>query len=335
MLLCCCLCLGLWGCGGEKTAQTDPTPETVQTEETEPVATEQEEEAKVEKILIVGNSHSGDTFWLLQQVFDAHYDKDVMLGYLYYSGCTIIKHLQFALNNDAVYAYRLNYTGKDRGVWDDTKNVTLAAALADQKWDVIIFQADEGDMRLESLNLSQRRQLEDYVRDYLTEPYVFMWNTTWSDAGNGPVYDPSWPVQPSATYAERLTRDYGWDPARQFDNMVTQAKNYILTDDTYVKAICPGAAIMYTILTMELPQTDIYRDYTHLTEFGRLIASYAFYTQYTGQMVDEIRIDVIPQRLRSSRFKTAGDVVVTQEMKDIILEAVGYAFEHPFEVPQK
>ena len=323
LLLCFSLCLGMCACGGEKAGSHDPVP------------TQSEEEASVEKILIVGNSHSGDTFWLLQQVFDAHYGKDVMLGYLYYSGCTIIKHLKFAQNDEAVYAYRRNYTGKENGVWDDMKNVSLASALQDQKWDVIVFQADEGDRRLENLNVTQRRQLEDYVRDYLTEPYVFMWNTTWPDAANGPVYDPSWPVQPSAGYTDRLMRDYGWDSARQFGDMVTKAKNYILTDDTYVKAICPGAALMYAILKMELPQTDIYRDYTHLTEFGRLIASYAFYTQYTGQMVDEIKIDIVPERLRSSRFLKSGDVEVTREMKDVILEAVGYAFEHPYEVPTK
>ena len=324
IILCFSMCLSFCACGsGENAETTDTTP------------TQSEEEANVEKILIVGNSHSGDTFWLLQKVFEEHYDKDVMLGYLYYSGCTIIKHLQFAQNNEPVYAYRRNYTGKENGVWDDMKGVTLEVALTDQQWDVIIFQADERDRKLDNLNLAQRRQLEEYVRERLTPPYKFMWNTCWSDAGDGPVYDPSWPVQPSATYVPRLTQDYGWDPAVQFDNMVTQARDFILTDSTYEKVLCPGAAVMYAILTLERPQTDIYRDYTHLTEFGRLIASYAFYTQYTGQMVDEIKIDVVPARLRSSRLIKEGDFEVTDEMKEVILKCVGYAFEHPFEVPQK
>ena len=316
------LLLSLCACGGETTSAT-----------TEP--TQSEEESRVEKILIIGNSHSGDTFWLLQQVFDAHYDKEVMLGYLYYSGCTIIKHLKFAQNNEAVYAYRRNYTGKDQGVWDDMKDVTLQLALEDQQWDVIVFQADEADRREPELNVAMRRQLESYVRQYVSPPYRFLWNTTWADAGNGPVYDPSWPAQPPKGYSDRLMQKYGWDPVVHFTDMVTKAKNHILTDDTYEKAICPGSAVLYPLWVLDRPQTDIYRDYTHLTEFGRLIAAYAFYTQYTGQMVDEVRIDVVPQRLRSSRFKNAGDVIVTQEMKDIILEAVEYSFRNPFEVPTK
>ncbi len=323
LLLCVATLFCLFGCSN------NPAP-------TEPTApTQSQEEASVEKILIVGNSHSGDTFWLLQQVFDAHYDKDVMLGYLYYSGCTIIKHLRFAQNNEPVYAYRLNYTGKDQGVWDDTKAVTLEMALLDQKWDVIVFQADEADRREPNLNVAMRRQLEAYVEERVPQPHTFMWNTTWADAGNGPVYDPNWPVQPPKGYSDRLMQKYGWDPVVHFTDMVTKAKKHILTDNTYEKAICPGSAVLYPLWVLDRPQTDIYRDYTHLTEFGRLIAAYAFYTQYTGQMVDEVRIDVVPARLRSSRLIKEGDVIVTQEMKDIILEAVGYAFEHPYEIPTK
>lgn len=325
LFLCFALCLGLCACsGGSETQET-----------TEVTPTQSQEEASVEKILIIGNSHSGDTFWLLQQVFDAHYDKDVMLGYLYYSGCTIIKHLKFALNDEPVYAYRRNYTGKDQGTWDDMKDVTMQQALLDQQWDVIVFQADEADRREPELNKVQRRQLEEYVEQFVPQPHVYMWNTTWPDAGDGPVHDPSWPVQPPQGYADRLRQKYGWDVVVHLTDMVTKAEKYILTDDAYEKAICPGTAVMYALLVLDRPQTDIYRDYTHLTEFGRLIASYAFYTQYTGQMVDEVKIDVVPARLRSSRLIKEGDVIVTQEMKDVILECVGYAFQNPYKVPTK
>lgn len=323
LVLTVCLLLGLCACnsGSAPTESTAPT--------------QSEEEASVEKILIIGNSHSGDTFWLLQRVFDAHYDKDVTLGYLYYSGCTIIKHLKFAQNNEAVYAYRRNYTGKPNGAWDDIKDVTLQFALQDQQWDVIVFQADEADRREPRLNETQRRQLEAYVEQYVPQPHVFMWNTTWPDAGDGPVYDPSWPAQPPAGYSDRLMKKYGWDVEVHLNDMLSKARDFILTDDAYEKAICPGSAVMYAILVLERPQTDIYRDYTHLTEFGRLIAAYAFYTQYTGQMVDEVRIDVVPQHMRSSRYRNAGDVIVTQEMKDVILECAGYAFAHPYDMPTK
>lgn len=91
----------------------------------------------------------------------------------------------------------------------------------------------------------------------------------------------------------------GFDPATAFNDSLTTVRDFILTDGAYEEAVCPGAAVMYAILALELPQTDIYKDYTHLTEFGRLNAAYAFYTQ------------------------------------EVILECINYAFEHPFEVPTK
>lgn len=324
--LCFVTLFALFGCG----SQAAPA------ETTEPKPTQSQEEAKVEKILIIGNSHSGDTFWQLQQVFDAHYGKDVMLGYLYYSGCAIAQHIQFATNDDPVYAYRLNYTGKEGGTWNDIKDVTMKMALKDQAWDVIVLQAaGKVDSKKDQLNLADRRALEEYVRQYVPQPFVFMWNTTWANPADGELFSPDWPVQPPAGYVDTLKANYNWDPKIQFAQTVANATNYILTDDTYVKAMCPGAAIMYSIFVQERPQTEIYRDYTHLTDFGRLMASYAFYTQYTGEKVSEIKIDVIPARLRQTRFQKEGDLVITDEMKAIILEAVNYAFDHPYEVPTK
>ena len=320
IILCFSLCLGICACGsGENTETTDTTP------------TQSEEEAKVEKILIIGNSHSGDTFWLLQQVFDAHYDKDVVLGYLYYSGCTISEHLQFAKNGEAVYAYRRNYTGKENGTWDDMKDVTMDVALVDQQWDVIVYQAGSADYRQSNFNENERRQLEEYVDQFVPQPHISMWNNTWTQAGAGPVFESSWPVKAPSGYVDRVNK--GFDPATDFSSKLELVKNHIATDEHYEKVLTPGTAVMYALLEMERPQTDLYRDYTHLTEFGRLIAAYAFFTQYTGQMVDEIKIDVVPARLRSSRYVNEGDLEVTQEMKDVILKAAGYAFAHPFEMP--
>ncbi len=119
---------------------------------------------------------------------------------------------------------------------------------------------------------------------------------------------------------------------------IAQHINFAKKRRSYVwntTAVCPGAAIMYAIFAMERPQTEIYRDYTHLTDFARLMAAYAFYTQHTGEKVTEIKIDTVPTSLRIARYMSQGDLIITDEMKQIILEAVNYAFDHPHEVPSK
>ena len=62
-LLCLITAFSLCACGGTTTAEP--------TETTEPKPTQSLEEQQVEKILIIGNSHSGDTFWQLQEVLQS------------------------------------------------------------------------------------------------------------------------------------------------------------------------------------------------------------------------------------------------------------------------
>ena len=51
----------------------------------------------MEKILIIGNSHSNDAFWQLFEVFKAQApEQKVLIGILYYSGCQLARHVEFA-----------------------------------------------------------------------------------------------------------------------------------------------------------------------------------------------------------------------------------------------
>jgi len=321
------LTVAMTACAGK------PQPTELPTETTEPPVTQSPEEQKVEKILIIGNSHSGDTFWQLQQVFDAHYDGEVVLGYLYYSGCTVGQHVKFAYGDQRVYIYRRNFTNNpDGGRWVEYKDADMKTALLDQQWDTIVLQAGRADLD-QTLNQTGRRLLEDYVNQHIPTPHRFMWNRTWSNPTYEPFYNGEWRVKAPVGLKEQLTLLYGFNPATQFAQGTELVKKNILPDDTYEKILSPGTAIMYCILEKGMEDLEIYRDYTHLNDFGRLIAAYAFYTQFTGQKVTEIKIDVIPAHLRSTRYIPEGDLVITQEMKDTILEAVNYAFDHPLEVP--
>ena len=324
-LLCLITAFSLCACGSNTAEPSEPT--------TEPRPTQSSEEQQVEKILIIGNSHSGDTFWLLQEVFDAHYEGQIRLGYLYYSGCTIAQHVKFSSNNEPVYIYRTITNGEDN--WTEVRDATMEYALKDQQWDVIVLQGAGADRKKDQYNLADRRTLEAYVEKYVAQPFTFIWNSTWANPNDGPVFAPDWPVQPPAGYVDNLKNSYGWDAKVQFSGVISAMNDYIVTDNTYTKVLSPGTAIMQAVFMQERPQTEIYRDYTHLTDFARLMASYAFFTQYTGQKVDEIKIDTIPAGLRIPRYQGEGELIITDEMKAIILEAVNYAFDNTFTVPSK
>ena len=288
-------------------------------------------EEKVLKIMIVGNSHSNDTFWLLQKVFaDQMPDQEVMLGVMYYSGCSVSRHVKFATENKNVYRYYSNIDG----VWNTTEDATMDTGLCDQAWDVVVFQGGSGDAANE-YNLTGRRALEQIVKERVAQPYKMMWQITWPSPDDPTFYSAEYPVQPPAGWVENLQNNYDHDTFKQFAVMIDKAKSYLVEDETYEKVISSGAGVMYAHAALDIPQTALWRDYTHLSDFGRLIAAYSFYAQFTGNAVSEINIDVIPSALRQKRFRAEGDLIITEEMKNVIIAAANHALEEPWTTPAR
>jgi len=310
------------GCGSE----TQP-PETTQA----PVPTQSPEEEKALKIIIVGNSHGNDTFWLLHEVFkDQMPEQEVVLGALYYSGCSVTKHVKFATENQYVYAFHRNING----TWETQKDANIDDGLRNQAWDYVLFQGGRGDAQNE-YNLTGRRALEQIVSERVPQPYKMMWQVTWPSPEEPTFFSPDYRVQPPAGWVEYLQNDFGHDSFKQFTVMTDRAKEYLLKDDTYEKVICAGAGVMHANAVLGVPQLELWRDYTHLSDYGRLITAYCFYTQFTGKPVTDVGIDVIPASLRQKHFQAEGDLIVTEEMKQVIIAAANHALEDPWTAPAR
>ena len=70
------------------------------------------EETEPLRIFTIGNSHSLDSTRLLSEVFRAQApDREVILGTMYYSGCTMSSHVSYATNNTPAYSYYKNVDG--------------------------------------------------------------------------------------------------------------------------------------------------------------------------------------------------------------------------------
>lgn len=329
----------LSGCGDpasapETTGTQTTAPETVSESipetvpETIPEPTQSPEEENVLKIIVVGNSHSNDTFWLLHEVFnDQMPEQEVVLGALYYSGCTVSKHVKFAMEDQYVYEFHRN----EDGTWETMKEANIDAGLRNQAWDYVLFQGGRGDTANE-YNLTGRRALENIVSDRVPQPYKMLWQITWPSPNDPMFFSPDYRVQPPAGWVEYLQSNYDHDPFKQFDIMTGKAKEYLLEDETYEKVICAGAGVMYAHAVLGVPQAELWRDYTHLSDYGRLITAYCFYAQFTGNPVTEVGIDVIPASLRQAHFRSQGDLIVTEEMKQVIIAAANHALEDPWAV---
>lgn len=282
------------------------------------------------KILIIGNSHSTDAFRLLAEAFrDQIPEQDVIMASLYYAGCSITQHNRHSDADAAVYRYTVNTNGVEKVIY----NVPMRHGLRAQEWDIILFQAAKPDLD-DTLNLSGRRKLKKYVEENILKPCAFAWHTSWPSPNDEVFFSPDWVRQPPAGYKENLQRLYGFDPVTQFGVLTRKAKAHILPDDSYIYKVCTGAAIMHAYLVQQIPQLQIWRDYTHLSDFGRLIAAYAMYAQITGNKIERIGMDTVPVHKRHEQFQHLGDLQITEEMKQAIICAANYALENPWVIPK-
>lgn len=283
------------------------------------------------KLLIIGNSHSIDAFYMLQKVFqDQLPEQKITLGIVFYGGCSISKHVLFAQREEPAYTYLRNQGAE----WETFEYQTMKSILEDQSWNKVMFQAAKTDMD-ETLNEAGRRELEGYVTQQLGRPYEKWWHTSWPSPNDEIFFSPAYTSQAPEGYKENLMALYGFDPTNQFAVLTDMAKKHIMTDENYSGAVCTGAAIMYAHNVLERRQLELWRDYTHLSDLGRLIVAYSMYAQLTGNSIEKVGIDTIPVEMRSVQYQHLGDLTVTDELKEVILQSVNHSLEDPWGVPTK
>ena len=290
-------------------------PETTETQ----APTESPEEAKVLKIMILGSSRSVNAFHFLYQAFkDQMPDQELVLGIMYYSGCSMSMHTEFIQTNQCVYRYYLNTNGK----WSYRSECHMDTGLVDQAWDVVLLQAGSGDLE-NKMNEPCRKFITEYVDSRVETPHVFWWHTTWFNSTSPSLYDPTkTKLDPKQI-----------DQVKQLTDSVVAAKAYVLDDPMFAGHICSGTPMMYALKVLDIPDVELYRDHTHLSDYGCLLVAYAWYAQFTGNPVTQINIDVIDAAYRQSQYQNLGPMIVTEEMKQAIIQTVDYTLNNPWTVP--
>lgn len=291
-------------------------------------------EKSITKILILGSSSSNDVFFQLGRVFKAQGfgGKRYVLGFLYYSGCKFYQHVDFLRRDDPVYDY-YKTSGTD---YICEEFSTMKHALKDEQWDVILLHpGGSNDLLHKDLNLNFRREIEAYVNEHVPTEHVFGFHLRCPNPTEDDFFSSSWWRKPPEGYRDNLIKAYGGvDFMKQYSMNVNAVKTHILTDPLYEYNICTGAGFVYAHKMLGVSQFALYRDYTHLSDFGRVLAAYCFYTQFTGEPIEEVKLDKIPAKKRQSHYIADGDLIITDELKHIIKESANYALEHPWDIPQ-
>ena len=196
--------------------------------------------------------------------------------------------------------------------------------LKDQKWDVIFLQAGSGDLA-NQVNLECRLYITDYVDKMLPDhPHEFWYHATWFNSTDPALYEHANTTIDPATVDQYATLTQG----------IEAAKAHIFKDAMFEGHISSGTPMMYALKVLNIPEIELYRDHTHLSDYGCLLVGYSFYTQLTGNPVTEIGIDLIEASKRQPQYQSKGDLTITEEMKEMILQTAEYTRNNPWTIPR-
>ena len=321
--------LTLATCLGMLTACENSTP----AETTEPKVTEPAEEAKVLKVLTLGHSLGNDTNWMLSMIAKAEGYQDMSVGFLYYSGCPLKSHVKFMNNDSAVYKLWLSSTATADQPPKSIENVTMKQAITHDYWDIIIMQGGVFEIGHDETYTDGKIQfIQDYVNQYKTNPNaVFGWHMPWACPTDNTLRD-QYPYSPNTYYTSYEA--FNDDRTTMYNAITGCVGNYITTDDSFIYLIPSGTAIE-NALSSYLEETDLHRDYVHVSDLGRVISSYTWYCTLAGiDHLDEVKLDAIPKAFLKSTADKTQDRVLTESEKAIILEAVNNALANPLQMTQ-
>lgn len=254
------------------------------------------------KILSIGNSFSEDSTKYLYQIFQAYGYEKIELGYMYIGSCTLKKHVQMAESNSGSYDYYYN----PENFWRSDTGETLLRGVTDQDWDIITMHAGvhEGGFA-ETFDEGNLDKLVDYVNANKTNPDCkLVYNLTWS-----------------------LARDHGsdefvnyWnrDSEAMYQGLVNTAKAKVATHSG-IDFIIPTGTAIQNARSSYMGETMHY-DGVHLSNVGRLIAGYTWFSTITGETLDE-----------QLKFTACGRDKLSSADRKVIAEAVNNAIKTPFE----
>jgi hypothetical protein len=211
------------------------------------------------------------------------------------------------------------------------KGVTMETALEYADWDVIFLQPSGGEsMDDDAMTGGNIETIKNYVDAHKRNPQaIYGWHCI-GVISTDPDLIAKYPYTPNG-YATSAAK-YHYDREWMLTERTTRLERYVMSDPAYVHVI-PSCTTVENAITSYLGQKGIKRDYTHLTDVGRLMVAYLWYCKLFGlEELTEIKLDAIPKQfLKSTKDKTQDRVLAPGE-KAVILEAVNNTLKNPLQL---
>ena len=303
--------LSLCGC-----SQEAPETTAVETESTAPTIDRSKplSDGKTLKMLAITSSFGLNTTQLLYDVAVSEGCTDVVVGRLYYSGCTLQRHVEYAQNNAMEY----QYTKISDSRYETKEGYSLKFGLQDEDWDIIYIQQGAANAGIESTYGDYLDQLMVYIHEYKPNPNArFVWNMTWAYQGDSDQ--------------NVFVNTYNCDQMAMYDAIVSTTKNKILPR-TDIERIIPSGTAIQNARTSTFGD-HLCKDTYHLNNYGAIFTAYCTYAILTDTEITEVKLDAEAASKRNG-INGADPITrpLTEEQKAIIIECVNNAIKNPFEV---
>ena len=293
------------------------------------------------KILNISNSHGQDSVWLLPKVLKEERPDLKFVVAECYAAFGLPEHIKAAQENAADYKYWTN-TGDG---WSDDLFSSSLQALQAQNWDIVMFNESSRYLGVERM-MSQG--LIDWFRNYILENMDYeptlLYNMTWASPTDERFYTDETRQKAPDYFKNSYTNDYGFDHVNHYNQLVALTKKYLVNHEGFDKIIYNATPVQYASEICGVPQYDenqtwdLYRDYTHLSDFARLIVAYNWNCRmFDVDELTEVKVDVIEAENRakySDRQKVYGDLTLTEQHKNVLIESVNYGLKNPLSIPE-
>ena len=352
LLLACLTLVGLLAACGNSGAPAGTTTAAT----TEPKV---EKDDGVMRVLMIGHSLGNDAMWMQPAVFqNENPDMKVVIGFLYYSGCKLSAHVEYAKQTAAVYGY-LEYDPEKGDYWykaDSQGNMnphlygsgvsgasptsgisqTSKFAVQRQDWDIVVTQgypweaakvqstAYDPDL-IGNYNFIKQFVLDNDI-DKETTP-KFGWNMVWTMPDDDTLI----------RLNDRKIMDANFAKVEDYYDTTAKIVRDELVPQCGIDYVFPSSTAFINALSGYKTTGEMYRDYAHASDFGRVMIAYLWYCALTGTDIKDCKFAPINYQYQKEelQYLLKEDLVITEEDKAVIIEVVGNAIAKPYEITPK
>jgi hypothetical protein len=260
----------------------------------------------------------------------------------------MFQHKDFISANQKVYTYHKNDGTQPNRAWV-VKAATCLDALEDEQWDYIFMQQMNHRLALES-EFTEYYDSWKYVADYLMNNQDIApklgFHVTWTNPDNYELYlNDNAPYKHASSYYWRHDvhekfwpgADGKYDKSLQYQDINKYVKKYLidgaedLIGRNYDLFIPSATVIEYAETVCGRPQQELYRDYTHMNDYGRLIVAYTWYAKIMQlDQIDGINVYEVPKGAHHSNSKYPADLKFDEQMRADALASVNFALANPY-----